>query len=395
MAKKFLIAGCIVDTDVERETFEDVTPSQLNSFLKSLEDGEEAEIDITSYGGSVTAGLAMIDLLKRAEADGHKITTHVIGIAASMASAIACAGSALKIDNTAFLMVHLPWTITSGNSIDLRKEADTLDMYRDALISVYLTKFHVTREQMQQMLEAETWIIGAGATMYELDAEIVEVGEPLRAAAFSKNMPKFLHTPRALKELIMSKQEEIKQADDVQAEDKTVVENQAEETVVEDSTVEEPKDETSAEIKAEDEEPAETADETPKADAEKMITKAEADKRVFGMQSTMAKKLDALKKEYDAKINDFENQLKVKDEELAKVNANAISLSKDLESAKAINAELSEKTSALEKALEEKNNALATLNASVLQPNMNVTNWRTLKGQAFFDYLKAHPEIKK
>ena len=392
MAKKFLIAGCIVDTDTERETLEDVTPTQLNSFLKSLEDGEEVEIDITSYGGSVTAGLSMIDMIKRAEADGHKITTHVIGIAASMASAIACAGSVLKIDNTAFLMVHLPWTITSGNSIDLRKEADTLDLYRDALISVYLTKFHVTREQMQQMLEAETWIIGAGATMYELDAEIVEVGEPLRAAAFSKNMPKFLHTPRALKELIMEKQEEIKQADDVQTEDKTVVENQAEETTAT-PVGEEPKDETSAEIKAEDEQP-ETADETPKADAEEMITKAEADKRVFGMQSTMAKKLDALKKEYDAKIYDFENQLKVKDEELAKVNANAISLSKDLESAKAINAELSEKTSALESALEEKTTALATLNASVLQPNMSVTNWRTLKGKAFFDYLKAHPEIK-
>lgn len=335
----------------------------------------------------------MIDMLKRAEADGHKITTHVIGIAASMASAIACAGSVLKIDNTAFLMVHLPWTITSGNSIDLRKEADTLDLYRDSLISVYLTKFHVTREQMQQMLEAETWIIGAGATMYELDAEIVEVGEPLRAAAFAKNMPKFLHTPRALKELIMTREEEIKQADDVKAEETIVVENTADETTAT-PVGEEPKEDTPAEIKAEVEQP-ETADETPKADAEEMITKTEADKRVFGMQSTMAKKLDALKKEYDAKIMDFENQLKAKDEELTKVKAEITSLTDSLDSTKAINAELSEKTSALEKALEEKNNALAKLNASVLQPNMSVTNWRTLKGKAFFDYLKAHPEIKK
>ena len=337
----------------------------------------------------------MIDMLKRAEADGHKITTHVIGIAASMASAIACAGSTLKIDNTAFLMVHLPWTITSGNSIDLRKEADTLDLYRDSLISVYLTKFHVTREQMQQMLEAETWIIGAGASMYELDAEIVEVGEPLRAAAFAKNMPKFLYTPRALKELIMTKEEEIKQADDVNAEENTVVENTADETVVEDSTVEEPKDETPAEVKAE-ETPAETAvEETAKAEVEETITKAEADKRVFGMQSTMAKKLDALKKEYDAKIYDFENQLKAKDEELTKAKAEITSLTDSLATEKKAHAELSEKTSALESDLEAKVNALATLNASVLQPNMNVTNWRTLKGKAFFDYLKAHPEIKK
>lgn len=311
-----------------------------------------------------------------------------------MASVIACAGSTLKIDNTAFLMVHLPWTITSGNSIDLRKEADTLDLYRDSLISVYLTKFHVTREQMQQMLEAETWIIGAGASMYELDAEIVEVGEPLRAAAFAKNMPKFLHTPRALKELIMTREEEIKQADDVKAEENTVVENTADETTAT-PVGEEPKDETPAEIKAE-ETPAETAvEETPKAEVEETITKAEADKRVFGMQSTMAKKLDALKKEYDAKIYDFENQLKAKDEELTKAKAEITSLTDSLATEKKAHAELSEKTSALESDLEAKVNALATLNASVLQPNMNVTNWRTLKGKAFFDYLKAHPEIKK
>lgn len=241
------------------------------------------------------------------------------------------------------------------------------------------------------MLEAETWIIGAGATMYELDAEIVKVGEPLRAAAFSKNMPKFLHTPRALKELIMEKQEEIKQADDVQTEDKTVVENQADETTAT-PVGEEPKDETSAEIKAEDEQPAETADETPKADAAEMITKAEADKRVFGMQSTMAKKLDALKKEYDGKIKDFENQLKVKDEELAKVNANAISLSKDLESAKAINAELSNRTSALESELAEKITALDKLNVGVLTPAVvsDAKPWTKLHGDDLLKWCREH-----
>ena len=33
MNKTFLIAGSIVDTDADRETFEDVTPAQVNSFL--------------------------------------------------------------------------------------------------------------------------------------------------------------------------------------------------------------------------------------------------------------------------------------------------------------------------------------------------------------------------
>ena len=47
--KTFLIAGAIVATDAERETFEDVTPTQFNAFLTSLESGEEIHLDITYF----------------------------------------------------------------------------------------------------------------------------------------------------------------------------------------------------------------------------------------------------------------------------------------------------------------------------------------------------------
>ncbi len=35
--KKFLIAGSIVDTDADRFTFEDVTPTQVNAAIGKLE----------------------------------------------------------------------------------------------------------------------------------------------------------------------------------------------------------------------------------------------------------------------------------------------------------------------------------------------------------------------
>lgn len=208
--KTFLIAGSIVDTDAERETFEDVTPTQVNAFLKTLGEGEDVELDITSYGGSVTAGLAICNLLKKASAEGHRTTARVIGIAASMASAIACACDGLKIDANAFLMVHNPWTATLGNAIDLRKEAETLDQYRNALLAVYRTKFEASDDVLKKMLDDETWIIGEAAPMFALRAEVVPTEEPLRAAALAKRMPKFMKTPKALKEIIMEKEEEKK-----------------------------------------------------------------------------------------------------------------------------------------------------------------------------------------
>lgn len=213
MVKKFLIAGSIVDTDAERETFEDVTPAQVNAFLSKLEAGDEVELDITSYGGSVSAGVAICNLLKQASAAGHRTKSHVIGIAASMASAIACAADEMAMDANSFLMIHLPWTVSMGNALDLRKEADVLDTYRDALIAIYKTKFDMSDEIIVKMMETETWLLGNQAAMFKLNCEVIPTAEPLRAAAFARNMPKFMHTPKALKEIIMEKEEELKKAD--------------------------------------------------------------------------------------------------------------------------------------------------------------------------------------
>ena len=365
--KTFLIAGSIVDTDADRETFEDVTPVQVNAFLSKLEPNEEAVLEITSYGGSVTAGLAICNLLKKASAEGHKTTAHVIGIAASMASAIACACDELKIDANAFLMVHNPWTITMGNANDMRKEADTLDKYRDALLAVYRTKFNTSDEVIKKMLDDETWIIGAGAPMFELKAEVIPTAEPLKIAASTK-IQKFMNVPKNLKDIIMEKEQEIKQAND-EVKNEEVVEEKAEETVAE-TVVEEPKAEVVEETKEE-----ETVEET--------VPKAEVEKRVSGMQSAMAKQMDAMKKEYEAKIADFQGQIKAKDEELAKVNAEATSLAQKLE-------DFNKELSTLASALEEKKNALAVLNANVNTPK-ETTDWKSLKGKEFFDwYKKTH-----
>ena len=343
---KFLIAGNIVDTEADRYTAEDVCPTQIDSFIRGLGDGEPLEIDITSYGGSVPAGLAICNMLKMASAEGHKTTAHVIGIAASMASGIACACDELKIDSNAFLMVHNPFTYSMGDAEDLRKDADTLDKMRDALLAIYRTKFDLSDEALKKLMDEETWIIGKDAATYKLNAEIIETEEPLKAAAFAgKTMPKFLHTPQTITDLIAKKAEE-KKAEGVNASiDYFGLSNE--------------------EVKPAEDKPEETAE--PQAEAE-TITKAEADKRVSGMQAAMQKQINDLKKDYEAKINDFENQLKVSREELATAKADATRLASDYESAKEANAELSKQTSALKAELAIKTDALARLNASVLTP---------------------------
>lgn len=366
MTKTFLIAGSIVDTDADRMTFEDVTPAQINSFLANLEDGDDVEIEITSYGGSVSAGIAICNLLKQASANGHHTKSHIVGIAASMASAIACACDEMAMDSNSFMMVHNPWTVAMGNANDMRKEADVLDTYRDALLAIYRTKFDASDEVIKKMLDDETWIIGDAASFFDLKVEVIPTQEPLRAAAFAKEMPKFIHTPKALKEIIMEKEQELKQANDEVKKDE-VVETKAEETKVDEPVVEEPVVE---ETKVEEEPKAEEPKEEPKVEevkvdepvAEDVVPLAECEKRVSGMQSAMAKQMDALKKDYEAKIADLEVQMKAKDEELTKARADVTSLTESLDNT---TKELTEMTSAFK----EKANALDALNASVNTPD--------------------------
>lgn len=68
---------------------------------------------------------------------------------------------------------------------------------------------------IKKMLDDETWIIGEASPMFMLKCEVIPTQEPLRAAAFAKQMPKFMHTPKALKEIIMEKEETLKAQGDL------------------------------------------------------------------------------------------------------------------------------------------------------------------------------------
>ena len=126
MSKQFNIFGDIVANDADRLFESDVMPAMFVGWLSKQEG--DIEISINSNGGDVAGGLAIANAIK-----GYtkgEVTCNVLGVAASMASVIACAGKRLCMGQGAFLMVHNPWTVTMGNAEDLRKDADTLDKMR-------------------------------------------------------------------------------------------------------------------------------------------------------------------------------------------------------------------------------------------------------------------------
>ena len=372
---KFYLNGDIVD-NWDAWDCPCVPPNMSNEFIDGLNENEYIEIEITSFGGSCTAGNAMVSMLRSASANGHRTIAHVVSIAASMASVVACACDELILDSNAFMMIHLPYTCVEGNYEQIRKEADTLELFTKSLVSVYRSKFNLTDEEIIALLQAETWILGDDAETYGLKCTINKVDGELKVAASCKYGYK--NIPRGLKKMEEKTIEEIEKTGDEALEtlkEEVVIKEEPVEQVEKkieevEEPIEEPKKEEDEDEVLNKDEVLEKLAECEKkieeltkeneelkcklaemeAPEEEKVTKKECEKRVSGMQASMQKQ-----------INEHLNQLKAKDEEIRTVRAELSSLNSKLEEA---TKELAEKSSALV----EKENALAMLNAGVNAP---------------------------
>ena len=193
--KSINIFGDIIGGEAERWFESEVTPQQIVDELKAA-NGEPVEVNINSNGGDVAGGLAIANALK-----GYKgeVTCNVLGLAASMASVIACAGKRLCMGQGAFLMIHNPWTVTMGNAEDLRKDAATLDKMRDSIVTFYQSKSTKTAEELKELMDAETWISREMAN--DFGFEVYDYEGELRAAA-SLSRRAFAKAPDAAKALV-------------------------------------------------------------------------------------------------------------------------------------------------------------------------------------------------
>lgn len=137
------------------EWFEsDVSSYTLSKELEGL-DVDTINVYINSYGGEVAEGLAIYNALKRHKA---KIKTFCDGFAASIASVIFMAGDERIMSNASLLFIHNAWAIAEGNANDFRKQAEDLDKITQASINAYMNHVNITKEELKEMLDNETWI---------------------------------------------------------------------------------------------------------------------------------------------------------------------------------------------------------------------------------------------
>ena len=334
------------------DLYEDITTADgFRADTERLEGGEALDLHIDSCGGDVLAGIAIANRIRELASNGHPTICTVDGLAASIASVIAVACDEIRMYPQSFLMIHSPWTFTMGNAGDLRKEADTLDAMKSAIVSFYRQKFDRTDEEIRKMMDEETWISGENARDFGLKVALIEA-DSFRAAAkvsideAKKRFNAFAKLEKNSMKEDTEKEEEKTESEEVKAEE---VKTETEET------------------KAEEEKPEEPESEESKEDTEALKARiAELEEEVKTLREEKEKpieeRLAKCQSVFQCKINDFKNELKAKDEELRKFKDSVSSLETRLEGT---TRELHDVTAALD----EKKNALDALNSSVLRPS--------------------------
>lgn len=202
------IYGDIVGSEWEKWDTTDTCPQDIINALKEHE-GKNLNVYVNSGGGSVFAGLAIYNQLKRF--DGHKVAI-IDGLGGSIASVIPFGCDEVRMPNNAFLMIHKPWSYAIGNSNDMRKMADDLDRIEQGILNVYEAnlKEGVDMEHVKQLVNDETWLTGDQA------AEIFNVtliGENKAVACASEFFDKYTKTPAKLKAEATTEQENEQQND--------------------------------------------------------------------------------------------------------------------------------------------------------------------------------------
>lgn len=191
-AKGSKAAEILLYEDVGEGWFGGISAKRFADELKGLGKVDTIDLRINSYGGDVFDGLAIYQQLVQHPA---KITSHVDGIAASIASIIAMAGDEIRIAEAGWFMIHDAWGMAVGNAAEMRRQAELLESVTNQLAGVYEARTKQPLETLRAWMADETWLDAAAAVERGFANS---VAENLRMAAHAAPPKRFRNIPSAL-----------------------------------------------------------------------------------------------------------------------------------------------------------------------------------------------------
>ena len=189
MPKRINIRGRIIPNDYKwfYDWFdEDSTcPNDVQKILDEA-NGEDVEVFINSPGGIIDVGSEIYTILRSYKGD---VKIYVVGEACSAASVIAMARYC-EMSPTALMMVHCVSSGISGNHADMEHMAEVLRTADESLAAAYIAKTGMSKKEVLDMMEHETWLTAEQAKEKGLiDAIMFDKAEPLPLVAGTFKLP--------------------------------------------------------------------------------------------------------------------------------------------------------------------------------------------------------------
>lgn len=142
--------------------------------LSAVRNESRILLRINSPGGDVFQGRAIASLMA---SFGDRIDVQVDGLAASAATTVALAGRSLTMSRGSMWMIHNAWTLAYGNKYDLDATRALLDKVDGQVADDYARATGKSLEEVQKLMDAETWMTDKEAVDYGFAEAVVEMPE--------------------------------------------------------------------------------------------------------------------------------------------------------------------------------------------------------------------------
>ena len=139
--------------------------------LDKSDDPSPIKLFISSPGGSIDAGMSIIDAIESME---REVDTYCVGLSASMAAVIFSCGRKRYIYPSAKLMIHDPLIHgTGGNALQLKAISDSLLEYREIIGKLLAKNTGKTLEEIYELTKQDTYFNAAECVRNHFADEIV------------------------------------------------------------------------------------------------------------------------------------------------------------------------------------------------------------------------------
>lgn len=154
---------------------DETSPDSLRRQLQELsgQGVAELQVHIDSYGGAVSAGWAIYNVLK--DFPGT-VSTYADGFVASAAVYPFLAGGKRAANPMSAFFLHQAWTVADGNADELRKAADDLEKFNLIGLEAF-SAVGIDKEKILELQKEETWLTASEALELGLATEIIDRSE--------------------------------------------------------------------------------------------------------------------------------------------------------------------------------------------------------------------------